>query len=226
MSASNLAPVAHINLFNPGLLPTKKSFSARSVTVWATVAVLAMIGVGWWAVIEKEKIARQVQEQAARVSADSARSAEAMATPQQLAALEQAVRAKQTVLESKRALRDGLRYGAASEASGPSATLRLMAATIPAEVWLTQISARGSRLEIAGRTINPMALAGWMNRLGETGFFAARPVSSVKLESADFAGTTADAAQPVRTNTRLGVYTFALSADLARPLADDGVRQP
>ena len=226
MSESKLAPFAHINLFNPGLLPTKKSFSARSVTIWGAIAVLAMIGVGWWAKVEKDKVAQQVQEQAARLSADSARNADTVATPQQLAALEQAIRAKQSLLEAKRAMRDSLRYGAASESGGPSATLRLLASSIPADVWLTEVSARGMRLEVSGRTIDPVALANWMNRLGESGFFAAKPVSSVRLENADFAGVAAGTAPPQRSGTRLSVYTFGMTADLARPFADDAGRTP
>ncbi len=225
MSADDAVPIAHINLFNPGLMPAKKSFTARSVTLWIVIAIVAMIGVAWWAKVEKDIVSRQVAEQAARREADAARNTESVTTPQQIAALDQAVQAKKTVLAARRAQRDALMRGVAADGGGPSAAMRVLAASIPSEVWLTGFSAHGNRLEISGRTINATALAAWMSRLGESKYFAAKPVSSLRLENTDFASASS-AAAGARLRGGVSVYSFNVSAQLAQALADDGGRAP
>ncbi len=220
------APVGHINLFNPGLMPAKKSFSARSVTVWISIAVVAMIAVAWWAYFEKESVSKQLEDQKARRAAEAGSSAD-VPTLQQISALEMAVHAKQSTLEQRRAQRDALKRGMAAEGGGPSQTLRLLAASIPGDVWITALTARGDHLEISGRTINPVALADWMNRLGDNKYFAAKPISAVKLENAEFStGASADGSAPAAPRGRLSVYSFSITAQLALPFADDGARAP
>ncbi len=86
MSDAGRLPIAHVNLFNPGLMPAAKSFSARSVAVWGVIVAVVMIGLAWWAIVEKRNIAQQVADQKARRDAEG-RSEEPVTTPQQIAAL-------------------------------------------------------------------------------------------------------------------------------------------
>ncbi len=217
MSESLRAPIGHINLFNPGLAPAKKSFSARSLVLWGTVAAVSMIGVAWWAIVERENVAKQLADQEARRTADAGRAEAEVPTLQQISALEQAVHAKEALLETRKRQRDTLKQGVAADGGGPSQTLRLVATSIPAEVWVTDLNAHADRLEISGRTINPAELAAWMSRLGESNYFAAKPISRLQLDNVS-AGTQR-AASPV-------VYAFSATAQLAKPFADDGGRAP
>lgn len=247
MTEPRSTPLRQINLYNPALIPARELFSARLIVAWVLVAVVAMIAVAWWAVIETRNVSQEVSTQTARQIEAKARTAPVMIpgeeflTPQQAAARELTLRSQQSLLETRRAMRDTLKRGTASATSGPSAVMRLIATSVPPQVWLTEVRVAGSQFEVSGKTLDPFAVNVWLDRLRASGQLAGKPLPVMRIErieanatanatanappsappSTPFATPTPPIAPPVRS---LPVYTFGLSAALSSPFADDGGR--
>ena len=222
-----------INLFNPALLPPKRYFSARAVVGSVVLAIVAMAAVSWWATIEATKLRKQVAEQEARQGTETSRSLvdASLVRAQQITSLEQTLRSKQTYLEARRVLRDKLKRGMVTEVNAHSALMRLVAATIPEQVWLTELRVTGNRVEVAGRTLDPLAFNAWMVRLGNSVFFSAKPISMLRMENSEFAtgvpGSPAVAAATTMATRGLpAVYSFGITATPANPLDDEGGKTP
>lgn len=217
-----VSPLRQINLVNSSLIPTREIFSARLIVAWVIIAAAAMAAVAWWAVIETRKISGEIAYQASRQAIERARttpmlpSGEVLPTPQLLAAREQALRNQQALLETRRTAREALKRGMASDHSGPSALMRLIANSVPPEVWVTEVRVAGSRLDVRGKTLDSNAVNVWLERLRTNAYFAVKPVPAVRLERADVL-----APPPART---LPGYTFAISATLTSSFADEGGR--
>jgi Tfp pilus assembly protein PilN len=181
-----------------------------------------MATLSWWASVETGALRREVATHAALHASQKALAViprlpggEVAPTQQEVAALEQALKARQTLLETRQGARDALKRGLSGPNDGPSALMRLIARTMPPPAWLTEIRVSGSRIDLAGKALDPAAVDGWLEQLRTSGFLAAKPMPAVRLERID-APTPAGRAMPV--------YVFSISAALASPFADDGVR--
>lgn len=219
MNAIVAAP-GQVNLYNPALLPQRERFSARQIAAGVIVAGAAMAAVGWWAASQSAALRKEIAEQVQYRAAQTARAlapptvdGKPVPSPQEVTALEQGLKAKQVLLETRRAARDVLKRGLAGPDAGPSALMRLVASTIPREAWITELRASGSRLDVAGRAIDPAAVEAWLARLRTSGFLAEKPEPALKLERIE-AGT----------GRAGGGYTFSVAAALASPLAEEGTR--
>jgi hypothetical protein len=203
-----------INLYNPSLMPARERFSARHIVVWIVFTALSLGVFAWWAKNETQSLRREMADQAARAPAP--RAGEGGTTPQQVAALEQALRDRLAMLESRKAARDALKRGIADRDNGPSGVMRLVAQTIPPTAWISEVRVAGSRFEVAGKALDPGAIDGWLERLRESGRVAAAPPPAVRVERIETpVGATAHVAQ---------TYVFHISATLATPFADDGAK--
>ena len=235
----NQPAMRQINLLNPSLLPKREFFSARSVLGWVIVAIVAMAAVAWWAATETRSVSRQASEQTVLRAAEKQRvfgamlaDGESIPTPQQIAAMDQSLRAKQTALESRRAALVNLKRVLGTENGGPSATLRTIASSMPDSVWLTELRATAGHLEVTGKTLDPAAVNAWLDRLTAAGYLTKKPVPAVRIERADVAGAvTAPVGAPgiatPSTASRVPVYSFGIAATLAHPFAEDtGGRLP
>lgn len=216
------SPLRQINLYNPSLIPTREIFSARLIVAWVLMAGIAMAAIAWWAVVETRKISGEIANQASRQTVERARKAavlpagEVLPTPQELAAREQALRSQQALLETRRAAREVLKRGMASDNGGPSALMRLIANSVPPQVWVTEVRVAGSHVDVSGKTLDPVAVDVWLERLRASAYFAVKPVPAVRLERVDV-----PAPSPARAPA---VYSFAISAALSSPFAEDGGR--
>lgn len=220
MNAAVAMPPRQINLYNPALLPKREHFSARQIVVGVAAAGVAMAAIAWWAAREAEVLRREVAEQARQLESVAARAqapplleGQPVPTPQQVAALEQAFRDRQALLEARRAAREALKRGMAGPDAGPSALMRMVATSIPAAAWLTEVRAVGSRIEVSGKAVDPAAVEGWLARLRTSGFLAETPVPTVRVERIE---------APVPAGRALPTYLFSIAAELASPLAEEG----
>lgn len=232
------SPLRQINLYNDSLIPKREIFSARQIATWIVIAVTAMAAIAWWAVVETRKIGIEVANQVSRQSVERARKAsvlpagEVPPTPQQLAASEQTLRAQQAQLEARRAARETLRRGMANDKRGPSALMRLIATTIPPQVWVTEVRVAGSQVDVVGKTLDPAALNIWLERLRASAYVAVKPLPAVRLERVDVPASVSgpapglglvSAASRAPASTPV-VHSFTISAGLSSPFAEDGVR--
>jgi len=220
MTSAAPLPLQHVNLLNPALLPKRESFTARHIAVWSAMALVAMVALGWWAGRETARLRAEVAANAQRLAAATALataprlpSGEVAPTPQEVAALEQALLAKRTLLEARRSARDAGRRGLAGPNEGPSAMLRLVAATLPPAAWITEVRAAGERIDVSGRTLEAAAVDAWLERLQAAGFLAAGTQPTLRIERTE---------APAPAGGSLPVYLFAISGTLAAPLADEG----
>ena len=223
-------PASQINLYNAALLPPKHTFSAHTMAMSLALVLLVLAGVSWWSFFEAGHVHTQVIEHQARLALNGGRSAAdtTLARAQQIATLEQSLKSKQVILDTRRVLREQLGRGMASATNAHSALMRLIATSIPAQVWLTELRVSGNRVEIAGRTLDPMAFNVWMSRLGDSIFFASKPISMLRLENSEFAtaGTSGATGATGAIATLPGVYSFGIIATPAQPLDDDGGKVP
>jgi Tfp pilus assembly protein PilN len=214
------APLGQINLYDPSLLPQRERFSARQIAVGVAVTALTMAAIAWWAAMQAGVLRSEVEEQAKQLEYETARAlappqlgGQAVPTPQQVAALERALAASQAQLEARSAARDALKRGMSGPGSGPSAIMRTIAGSIPQAAWLTEARVVGARIDLTGRSIDPAAVEGWLDRLRTAGFLAPSPTPTVRIERLDPATIPGRAA---------AAYLFSISAELSTPLADEG----
>lgn len=214
------ARLAQVNLYNASLVPKREQFSARQIAAGVILAALAMVAVAVWATLQMRTLRQEVDEQAKLLAGRAAGAlaaptvqGQSVPTPQEVAALEQALRSKQASLQARRAARDALKRGMAGPDSGPSALMRRIAESIPQEAWLTEIRAVGGSVELSGKTLDPEAVDTWLSRLRASGLLAETPAPTVRAERIE----TAEAA-----GRRAPAYTFGISATLANPLAQEG----
>lgn len=201
-----------INLYNPALRPVRESFSARQLLVWLVITALLMGGVGWWATRQARELKTEIEGPGARRAAP----ADAGATPQQVAALEKTLRERQAQRDARLAAREALKRGMAAAGHGPSGVMQSIADTIPPAAWIVELRVAGSRIEASGRTLDPAAVEGWLQRLRAAGFLAESPSPAVRVERMDPAAVPGARGQ--------ATYSFAVTGTLAAPFADDGTR--
>ena len=85
-----------------------------------------------------------------------------------------------------------LQHGATRLEYGHAARLELLAQTIPADVWITQLFDRERRLEIVGLTLEPASVETWIRKLVKNPIFKSQTLQAVKVDSvADGLRTTA-----------------------------------
>lgn len=206
------AVMQQINLYNPALRPARESFSARQLLAWVVIAALAMGALGWWATRQ----ARELKGEIAGQPGAGAPTADAGASPQQVAAMEKALRERQALLAARLAARDGLKRGMAASGHGPSGLMGAIARTLPAAAWITELRVAGSRIEAGGRTLDPGAVEGWLQRLRADGFLAEGDTPAVRVERMEAAAIPGARGQ--------ATYSFHVTGTLAFPFADDGTR--
>lgn len=97
-------------------------------------------------------------------------------------ALVQELQARQAELREHEQRLNELRRGLLRDGQGHAARLQLLARSIPAQAWLTEIRADDQRLELAGYTQEPAALNGWMARLAESPLLQGQQLAVVKVE--------------------------------------------
>jgi len=222
MNASTRLPIHQINLYNASLLPTQEVFTARRISVGVVATVLIMATIGWWAFAERQRLSQEVASKAAARAAEAARAELIFAaggaplTPTQLAALETTLNGQRATLAAKRDARDLLRRGLATDKAGPSALMRLLANSAPAQAWLTDIKVGGNQMEVVGKTLDPSAVNVWLNRLAASGYLVTKPPPALKLERVEVPVPPPGRAFPV--------YAFTIVGTLASPFSDDGGR--
>lgn len=178
-----------INLCTPILLTQKRYFSAA--TMVQALVVFCVLGAGlcayWVSTLRAASeglngaLARQAQELGSLQNALAQTKARTGASP---ASLTQDLQARQTELRQREKLLAELQRGLFRPGWGHAARLQLVAQTIPAKVWLTEVQAEDGRLEVSGFTLEPPALNDWVGKLSQSPLLAGQRLSAIKVESA------------------------------------------
>jgi Tfp pilus assembly protein PilN len=215
-----------INLCAPILLTQKRYFSAQ--TMLQALAVFVVLGGGlcaYWvgslnAASEgfRSTLATQSRELESLQSAIAAGKAGAAPID---ASLTLDLQHRRADLLQREALLDGLQRGLSRPGWGHAARLQLVAQSIPSQVWVTEVKADESRLDVSGFTLEPSALNDWVLKLAASHLLEGQKLSTVKVENAASAAVMPAASSAVAATPR-PMWSFNLVSELGKPFASAG----
>ena len=181
-----------INLCTPILLTQKRYFSAQ--TMVQALAVFVLLGgtlCAYWiwnlnAASDgfRKTLASQSRELESLQSA--IQKGKAGAGPLE-AVLTQELQGQRAELLQREKLMEELQRGLFAPGWGHSARLQLVAQSIPAQVWITEVKADENQLDVSGFTLEPAALNEWVGRLAASPLLKGQKLSTVKVENASAA---------------------------------------
>ena len=175
-----------INLYSPILMAPRRYFSALAMLQALAVYVLLLVGLGAWAVHSTSALQSELQRSTKVQAAEHAQLTRALAElapkPGAGTAIEQEIARLQAALALQRQQVDELSRGRVIEGRSHAATLDLVARTVPAPVWLTDLRLLEGRLELTGMTLQPQTLRPWLSRLAVHPLTAGQRLAAVKVE--------------------------------------------
>lgn len=206
-----------INLCAPILLTQKRYFSAQ--TMLQALAVFVVLGGGlcaYWvwslnAASEGFRSTLATQSRELENLKSAIASGKAGTAPID-ASLTQALQGRRAELLQREAVLQALQRGLSRPGWGHAARLQLVAQTIPSQVWVTEVKANDSQLDISGFTLEPSALNDWVLKLAASPLLEGQKLSTVKVENASAAATS----RPE--------WSFNLVSELDKPSALAGGR--
>ena len=214
-----------INLCTPIFLTQKRYFSAN--TMAQAMGVFLLLGgslAAYWTWSLKQVSAgyqqsvttnqREIDRLQAAIKVSKASTAPADA------ALVQELKQSRDALQHREQLLEELRRGLTREGWGHSARLQLVAQSIPPQVWVTEIKADDTRLELSGYTLEPAALNVWMARLAASPLLQGQQLATIKVERAVTELRNAAGAPGAVTAARAAgpaVWSFILVSAVAAP---------
>lgn len=217
-----------INLCTPILLTQKRYFSAQ--TMVQALAVFVLLGGGlcayWvWSLNAasdgfRATLATQSRELESLQSA--LQQGKAGVGPLEAALMHDLQRQRAELLQREK-LMDELQRGLFRPGWGHSARLQLLAQTIPAQVWVTEVKADEGQLDVNGFTLEPAALNDWVSKLAASPLMQGQKLSTVKVENASTAVTKAvPAASSAVADAPRAMWSFHLVSAVGKPAAVAG----
>lgn len=224
-----------INLCTPILLTQKRYFSAQ--TMAQALAVFVLLGGGlcayWvWSLNTasegfKKTLATQAQE---LESLQAAIKHGKLGTGPLEAALAQQLQGHKLDLQQRQSLMEALQRGLFRPGWGHAARLQLVARSIPAQVWVTDLKADDNQLALTGFTLEPAALNDWVAKLAASPLLEGQKLSTVKVEHASaavlktLAGTAVPVAVSASASAARPMWSFSLVSALGKPAPQTGVK--
>jgi Tfp pilus assembly protein PilN len=208
-----------INLYSPILLTPKRYFSALAMGQALAAFTAALLALSAWSAFRTVTLRRDLQsttqaQQGERQRLKNALANQPVATSP--AALEQELATENRLLAERQKMLAELSRGLVTEGRSHSAWLRLLAQTVPAPVWLTEVTLGDGRVELAGATLQPDALRPWLAKLGAHPLAAGRGFSALKLERSEAGGAPG---VPGAAGAETWVFQVANGGVLAAPAA-------
>lgn len=210
-----------INLCTPILLAQKRYFSAQ--TMLQAVAVFVVLGgalcMYWVSSLNsasagfKKTLDAQAPELA---SLQAAVAASKVSAGSGEAALEQELQAARTERTQRQAVLEELHRGIVKEGHGHAARLQLVASSIPAQVWVTDVRADESQLDVSGFTLEPAALNEWVAKMAGSPLLQGQHLAAVKVNqvkadpAASNSATQTGTANQVALTARRPLWSFSL----------------
>jgi Tfp pilus assembly protein PilN len=143
---------------------------------------------------------------------------------------EKALAGRREELERRAVVLDALQQGYFQPGLGQSARLQLVAQTIPAEAWVTQLTADERSLQVTGFTLEPAVLTTWVNRLAASPLLQGQSLSTVKVDQVK-PDTVLSATVPTGASSasvpkvsKPEMWSFALQSSMAAPIVLPGAK--
>lgn len=191
-----------INLCSPIQFAPKQRFSVQTLVQALVVFLVAggLLCATWlWNVQRVSAGFSQTLEDQARdiqglkTALDVAK---ASAAPVDAGLLQQLKMQKAALLQREQ-LQAALRQGLLQPGMGHSDRLQLIAQTIPAPVWVTEVKTDSGRFEVTGFTLEPSALNEWVSRLSASALMQGLKLATVQVQNATMNLSGARTNQPV-----------------------------
>ncbi len=215
-----------INLCTPILLTQKRYLSAQ--TLVQSLAFFLIVGGGlcaYWvwtlnAASEgfKQTLAtqgRELESLQAAIAQGKARTGPVDAT------LMQELQGRRTELQQRETLAQALQRGVFQAGWGHAARLQLIAQSIPAPVWVTEVTADEQQLQISGFTLEPAALNDWVGKLSASPLLEGQKLSTVQVENTTAAAKPAAQGGAPAPLPR-AVWSFSLVSAVGSPTPEQG----
>ena len=211
-----------INLCNPILLTQKRYFSALTmVQAWAVFVVLGGCLCGYWvwslnvaSNAFKQTLTSQSRELVSLQAAVAQNKAGVGPVGLTLAQDLQRLRAD---LQLREKLQTQLQQGLFRQGQGHAARLLLVAQSIPAQAWVTELKADEAQLEVSGFTLEPLVLNDWVNKLATSSLLAGQKLATLKVDK------VIDSKQKTGP-TSVPVWSFYLVSASGKPTAIAGAK--
>jgi Tfp pilus assembly protein PilN len=178
-----------INLYSPILLAPKRYFSALAMVQSLAVLAVGLVGLSLWSISHTQALKRDLASATAADNAEQQRLQVALAArpaaPTNVSALEQELVQARKQLAEREALLASIAAPAPGSGISRSTLLRLLAQTLPASSWLTEVKLDGGRVELAGATMQPETLRPWLDRLSSHPALAGQALEAVNVERRD-----------------------------------------
>lgn len=177
-----------INLCAPILTSKKRYFSAQTMAqalavYWVLGGCLSGVWV-WSHNQSSAELRRTLSEQDSEVAKLKQSMDDVQATAKPLdPALQQRLDTLRGLIAQHVQLRNALQKGVLQVGWGHSDRLRLVAQTIPPQVWVTNVKADNTRFEVSGYTLESDALNDWVNRLALSPLMQGLKLSDVRVEN-------------------------------------------
>jgi Tfp pilus assembly protein PilN len=220
-----------INLCTPIFLTQKRYFSAYAML--QALAVFLLLGgtmaAYWVRSLQSfsdtlEQTIATNQSEVDRIQA-ALKVNKAMSGPAE-STFKQELQARRMELKQREELLEQSQRGLFREGFGHSARLQLVAQTIPAQVWVTEIKSDSNRLELIGSTLEPAALNDWVKRLAASPLMQGQSLATVKVERAPSqmspraGNVTGPAGAAIGSGT--AYWTFSLVNSMGTPVVAPG----
>ncbi len=211
-----------INLYNPILATKKNYFSALAMLqAWAILAIFggALCGYWVWSIHAASDAFKQTLSAQARelvnLQAAVKKSKTGLSPAELEAALSHDLQGLRADLQLREKLQVKLQQGLFRQGQGHAARLLLVAQSIPAQAWLSELKSDEAQLEISGFTLEPLVLKDWIGKLGASALLAGLKITSLKVEKVTDAKPQ---------NGPASVWSFQLVGALANPADAVGVK--
>lgn len=205
-----------INLHRPILLTTRRYFSALAMAQALGLIALGTLALSGWTAVQNRTLRTELQTIERQRNAEKQMLMNAIAANPALntntTALEQSFKTLQLSVAQRQQTLEELKAGLVIDGKSHSARLKLVAQTVPAPVWLSDVRLAGHRLEVIGMTLEPAALKPWIARLAGDPLLAELPLDRVQVQRA---------AKPAN----LEAWAFTLGS-AGEPLGPPGAAEP
>lgn len=216
-----------INLCAPILLTQKRYFSAQ--TMAQALAIFTLVGgalaaYGVWSLnTASDGFRKTLDTQALELkSLQTAIEQNKVGAGPAEAVLTQDLQARKVELLQRQAVHSELQRGLFKPGWGHAARLQLLAQSIPAKVWITEVRADDSQLQVSGLTLEPAALNDWVARLAVSPLLQGQKLATVKVENMKTPpASNAGRALPAATSEGAGflrpTWSFNLVSSVGKP---------
>lgn len=213
-----------INLLTPILLAPKRLFSALAMLQALGLLVIGGLLIAVWLGLQARQARVSFAAGQQQVATERQALVEALTrlpAPTDGKALEQQVQFLLAQNENQQQILQALRGGLGREGERHSDLLRLLAASVPPPVWLSearwQSTQDSGRLELVGATLDTAALRVWLARLAEHRLLQGQHLSAVKIDSiVSGAAATGTAALPALA-PNLPAWSFRVVSEQLPP---------